>query len=157
MKNWLSKKENMENFSPFSNLQNFQKEMNQLFGRFFGDFPLGSWGEETFHPKVNVVETEQNIQVSAELPGMSEKDIDITLSENSLSIKGEKKQESEEKDKTFHRVERSYGFFQRSIPLPGQVAIDKVEANFKAGVLNITLPKLEPDKAKTKKIEIKTS
>lgn len=152
MKNWLSKKD-------YENpMAGFQKEMNQLFNNFFTESPFAAmkWNEETFNPKVNVAETDTNVQITAELPGMEEKDIDVSLAENTLTIKGEKKKESEEKNKNFHRVERSYGYFQRSLPLPAEVEVDKVAANFKNGILNITLPKSQASKAKSKKIEIKS-
>ena len=95
--------------------------------------------------------------VTAELPGMEEKDIKLTLENESLIISGEKKNDLEEKGKSFHRVERSYGSFQRVIPLVGEIQQDKVEAKFKNGVLNITLPKTPAAARQTHKIEIKSS
>ncbi len=139
----------------------FQREMNRLFDNFFSGFSLSSWAPfdrgatQTFSPRVDVSETDKEIRVSAELPGMEEKDIDISLTRDSLTIKGEKKGETEEKGKDFYRTERSYGSFTRSIPLPAEVDADKVEATFKKGVLDITLPKTAKAIEETKKIPVK--
>lgn len=150
MKNWLSK----ENANP---MLSFQKEMNHLFNRFFDEPFLGfATLQETFTPKVNLVENDKNFMVTAELPGMEEKDVDVSLDENVLTIKGEKKKSSEEKNQNWHRTESSYGYFQRVLPLPKEIMADKVEASFKNGVLNITLPKNANPKAQGKKIAIKT-
>lgn len=108
----------------------------------------GEWA-----PSLDVSETKDNIAVKAEVPGMDAKDIDISLANDVLTVKGEKKQQKEEKDENYHRVERSYGAFSRSIRLPREVQSDKIKANYKNGVLKITLPKSE--EAKKKEIKIK--
>ena len=105
---------------------------------------------------MNVSETDKAVQVTAELPGMEEKDIQISLERDVLLISGEKKSESEETGKNFHRVERSYGSFQRAIPLVSEVQEDKVDATFKNGILTITLPKPPSSVKAAKKISIKT-
>jgi HSP20 family protein len=102
-----------------------------------------------------VSETDKEIKVSAELPGMDEKDIDVSLTRDSLTIKGEKKQETEDKGEDYYRMERSYGSFTRSIPLPIEVDTDKVQATFKKGVLEITLPKTARAIQETRKIPVK--
>ena len=135
------------------------KEMNRLFEDFSRRFELEPFGRKTraaFEPKVNVTESEKEIKVSAELPGMDDKDIDISLSENELTIKGEKKEEKEEKKENYYHMERSYGSFSRTLPLPCKVESDKVEAQFKKGVLTITLPKAAEAIKETKKIEVKS-
>lgn len=113
---------------------------------------------ETFRrewvPCLDVSETKNNIVVKAEVPGMDAKDIDISLVGNALTIKGEKKQEREEKDENYHRIERSYGAFSRSVRLSQDVQSDKIKANFENGVLKITLPKSEEAKAKEIKIRV---
>jgi HSP20 family protein len=124
----------------------FQQEMNRLFNDFFGRSalePFGAFGEawDAFSPRVDVSETDKAVVVSAELPGLDEKDIDLSLSHGLLTISGEKKQEKEKKGRNTYLVERSYGSFQRSIALPTEVETDKVDAVFKKGVLTITLPK----------------
>jgi HSP20 family protein len=136
------------------------REMNRLFDDFFRGFDLafpGTFGRdplEAVSPRVDVSETETDVHVSAELPGIEEKDIEVTLAQGVLTIRGEKKIEREEKDKNYHRVERSFGTFQRSVPLPAEVDQDKAEAVFKKGVLHITLPKAPgPNR---KKISVKS-
>jgi HSP20 family protein len=141
----------------------FRQEMDQVFdnffGRGFGLTPFGSnfmegFGE--FNPRVDVTENDQEVKITAELPGLEEKDIDVSLSNDMLTLKGEKKAEQEDKGENYYRMERSYGSFQRSIQLPAEVDGDKVEATFKKGVLNITLPKLHPGQG-VKKISIKSA
>jgi HSP20 family protein len=94
--------------------------------------------------------------VTAELPGMSEKEIDLSISGDTLTIRGEKKEEKEDKNKNYYYSERSYGTFMRTIPLPQQIETNKVSASFKKGVLTITLPKTTAAVESTKKIEVKT-
>lgn len=144
--------------SPFTSLQ---REMNRLFDNFLGGPTLSPWAPfergpaGAFIPRVDVSETDREIKVSAELPGLDENDIDVSLTRDTLTIKGEKKEEKEEKGTDYYRMERSYGSFSRSIPLPVEVDTDKVEATFKKGVLHVTLPKTESAIEKTKKIPVK--
>jgi len=139
----------------------FQREMNKLFDDFFGGFDLSPWASHEgrlaaiFTPHIDVSETDKEIKVSAELPGMDDKDIDVSLTRETLTIKGEKKQETEDKGKDYYKMERSYGAFTRSIPLPVEVDTDKVQATFKKGVLEITLPKSAKAIQETKKITVK--
>ncbi|HHT9120465.1 MAG TPA: Hsp20/alpha crystallin family protein [Candidatus Hypogeohydataceae bacterium YC41] len=128
-----------------------QREMDRLFDEFFRRG--GLMREWRWAPAVDVVETPDTVIVRAELPGIDPKDVDISVSGDTLTIKGEKKEEKEEKGKTFYRMERSYGAFVRSIELPTPVEADKAKADYKNGVLEITLPKVEQVKAK--KIPIK--
>lgn len=153
----------IKDFVPWSRendpLNLFRKEMTRVFEDFSKGFALEPFGRRTeaaFEPKVNVCEGEKEIVVSAELPGMDDKDIDVSLSKNELTIKGEKKEEKEEKKENYYRMERSYGSFKRTLPLPCEVEDDKVEAQFKNGVLNITLPKAAEAIKETKKIDIKS-
>ncbi len=141
--------------------QSLQQEMNRLFDEFFTGFDLapfrgfeGTWN--AFRPSVDVVETDKEIKVSAELPGLDEKQIDVSLSRDALTIKGEKKEEQEQKGENYYRLERSYGNFQRTIPLPCEVETDDVDATFKNGVLTIKLPKTADDQA-CKKISVRTA
>jgi len=137
-----------------------QNEMNRMFDQFFAeDFPFSTRlitrpGLD-FFPKLDISESESEYKVTAELPGMDEKDIQIRLEKDSLILSGEKKTESEEKEKTFHRIERSYGSFERVIPFDSQLDEDKVSAVFKNGVLTISLPKAGDAIRKTRQIEIK--
>lgn len=107
----------------------------------------------TVQPVVNVEETENEYLISAELPGMDKKDINISIEDNVLSISGEKKSESKTDEKNYHRFERSYGKFYRSFELPHVVDRENIDASYKNGVLNISLPKAE--EAKPKQIEVK--
>jgi len=104
---------------------------------------------------VDVVETDKEIRVTVELPGLDEKDINVSLARDVLTISGEKKQAKKERRGNYYRAERSYGSFRRSIQLPTQVQADKVDAVFRKGVLSITLPKTEAAQ-KRKKIAIQT-
>ena len=133
--------------------------------RVFDDFRRGApWagfgmpnGGARFAPLMDVFETDKAIEIDTELPGMTEKDIDVAVVDNVLTVKGEKRAEKEEKDTDYHMVERSYGAFTRSLTLPFEVDASKVDAKFDKGVLKITLPKPAEVKAKTKKIKIKSA
>ena len=105
-------------------------------------------------PRVDVAETDDGYQIEAELPGLDEKDVSVTLSDDVLTIKGEKKAEREEKKKDYYLSERSYGTLQRSFQLPDGVDADKITAEFKKGVLSIALPKSKEAKARERKIAI---
>lgn len=131
----------------------FRREMDQLMEQFF---PTEDGGREVraFAPRVNVAETDKEYEVTVDLPGMKPEEFNIELKDNQLWVTGEKKQEHEEKGKTWHRVERSYGQFRRVIPLPAQVAPDKVQADYKDGILRVTLAKEEA--AQPKKITVKS-
>ena len=114
-----------------------------------GEFGLGQ------APAVDIVEHDENYQVTAELPGMDEKDIDVKFVDGVLTIKGEKREESEEKQKDYYRSERRFGAFQRSFRVPDGVEADKIAAHVKDGVLTVLLPKSDDAKKREKKIQIK--
>jgi len=143
---------------PFFSLQ---REMNQMFDDIFRGFDLTSFGGGRsfgdFSPSVDVREDEKEVAIKAELPGMDEKDIEVTLADEALTIRGEKKEEQEKEDKGkgyWHR-ETSYGSFLRVIPLPEGLDTEKIDARFKNGVLTVTLPRLKEAKAKGKRIAVK--
>jgi HSP20 family protein len=138
-----------------SDLWNMQSEINHLFDSFTqgGLQDDGSRGLSMWTPAVDIIERADEFQVNVELAGVSKDDVKITLESNILTVRGEKKQEKEEKGENVHRVERSYGSFQRSFELPTTVKNDKVDANYHDGILTITLPKAE--EAKPKQIEVK--
>jgi HSP20 family protein len=143
--------------TPFYSLQ---REINRMFDDFFTDFKPARWFSESqneFVPKIDLKETDDDIKVMAELPGMEVTDVDISVSEDILTLRGEKKVEKEEKEGGYYKRECSYGSFHRDIPLPAEIEQDKIEAEFKKGVLNIRLPKKPEAKRKSKKIEIKVS
>lgn len=140
--------------SPFVSLR---REMDSLFDNFFRGFDMEPFESRLggFSPRIDVTEDGNEIRISAELPGMDEKDIDLSIQNNMLTIKGEKKEEKEDKGKDYYRMERSYGSFVRTIPLPVEVDTDKVEAKFKKGILSIALPKTAKAVAEAKKISVK--
>jgi HSP20 family protein len=140
-----------EEMSPFLTLH---REMNRLFDDMFSRFETGtpSLLGRIGRPSIEAVETDKEIRVSAELPGMDEKDIEILVDEDVLTIRGEKKAETEDKERTFS--ERYYGRFERVIPLPFAVEQDKIEASFNNGVLTVILPKSAKAQEKAKRIPI---
>ena len=106
-------------------------------------------------PTIDVTETDREIEITAELPGLEEKDVEVNVAENLLTIRGEKKAEKEDKSKNYHVVERAYGAFARSIALPDGVDPDAIKATIAKGVLKVTVPKPAP--AQAKKVEIKAA
>ena len=144
-----------EDANPFSLLQ---REMDSLFDNFHRAFDAGPWVEDnngSFSPKVDVIDGEKEIRVTAELPGIDEKNVEVLLSRDSLTIKGEKKDERERSGKNYYRSECSYGSFSRTIPLPEEINAEKAEAHYKKGVLTVTLPRTEETLKDTKKINVK--
>ncbi len=135
----------------------FRQEMDRLVEDFFGRFETQPFARraETFTPHMDVVDSEKEIKVSAELPGMDEKDIDVSITREALTIRGEKKEEKEEQGKDYYRSERSFGSFTRTIALPVDIETEKATASFKKGVLTVRLPKSKQTIEETKKITIK--
>jgi HSP20 family protein len=138
-------------------LRTLFQEVQKTFEDFSRRSPFARFSSDILSPKIDVAESKDAIEVTAELPGVDEKDVDVTLADDVLTIRGEKKSEREEhdKDKNWHVVERSYGSFSRAIPLPFEPDATKVEAKFDKGVLRIHLPKSEEVTKKEQKIEIK--
>jgi HSP20 family protein len=127
-----------------------------LFDVFFEDLALPDFwtAEKGWRPAFDVSEAESEIVVKAELPGMDVKDIDIALTDGLLTIKGERKMEKEDKEENYHRIERQFGSFSRSLNLGTKVRTDGIEASYKDGILTVTLPKVE--ESKPKKIEVQS-
>ena len=150
--------------------RSFRSEMDRLFDRFAGSFgfpslrrmfdmePAGRPASSfTFSvPAIDMSEDEKAYKISAELPGLDATDVDVSVSGNMLVLKGEKRQEREEKDKNYYLSERAFGSFQRSFELPASIDRDKVAADFSKGVLTITLPKTPEAQKQQKKIEVKS-
>ena len=127
--------------------------------RFFNDFdwglqPAEGLDDSTWTPKVDIYETESSYVLNAELPGLSKEEINIDVNDNTLTLKGEKKFEEKVEKDNYVRVERSYGNFARSFTLSDDVAPEGIAANYKEGVLEVTLPKKEEAKPKEIKVEI---
>ncbi|NPA25014.1 MAG: Hsp20/alpha crystallin family protein [Deltaproteobacteria bacterium] len=142
-------------WAPFQDLLTIQDRINTLFEDTLGLKDDQSLATTTWRPLVDIFEDEQAITIKAELPEMDEKDIQIDLDNNMLTIKGERKLEKEEKKESYHRVERFYGSFQRSFELPVTVDREKISASYDKGVLKVILPKKEENKPKKVQIEVK--
>ena len=137
-----------------------RRDVSRLFDDVFSGFSLWPSSERvesfgSFIPQVDMTEDEKSIRINAELPGLDEKDIEISVTDDALTIKGEKKEENEHEGEDVYCTERSYGSFTRVLPIPKHVILDKIEATFKKGVLNITLPKTENELHSRRKVEIK--
>jgi HSP20 family protein len=142
---------------PFSSLHREMNRMFEDFARSFDVAPWSGWEKEGFHPRTDVRETDDAVLVTAEIPGLEEKDFEINLTEGVLTLKGEKRHEHEEKEKgAVHRIERGYGSFQRRVPLPCEVEAEKATAEYRNGVLSVTLPKAPSAKRPVHRIEVKT-
>jgi HSP20 family protein len=152
---WSGSKSEVE---PFRALH---QEIERLFNDFTSDMPMiGRWADNAngrLSLRCDVAETDKTLEVTAELPGVSEKEIDVSLAGDMLTIKAEKKSDKEEKTKDYHLVERSYGTFQRSMQLPFQADPAKIDAKFDKGVLKLVVPKPAEAQAKIQKIDVKTA
>jgi HSP20 family protein len=135
----------------------FRQAMDRLMENFFEGFDTRHFGRrsDSFVPQVDVVDTDKEIKISAELPGLDEKDLEVSLTRDAVTIRGEKREEKEEKGKDYYRSERSYGSFTRTVPLPVDIDAEKVVASFKKGVLTVKLPKTKQAISETKKVSIK--
>jgi HSP20 family protein len=156
---WRNKRENKDNDTAEQHpLTRLRGEMDQAFERFWRDPWSASLGDISpshagFGLRLNLAESDNDVTVTAEVPGVDAKEIDIDVSGNTLTIRGEKKEEKEDKKRDYHYVERSYGSFHRSVQLPSSVDRSKVDATYKNGVLTVTLAKRA--EAKPKRIEVK--
>jgi len=135
-------------WNPFAEIERIRRE----FDRLLEELVPREEGERVFAPVVDVYETDQELVVKAELPGVKKENVEVSIRDNALHIRGEKKEEKEERTGAYHRVERVYGRFERAVPLPTDVKVESAKAEFKDGVLEIRIPKAEG--AKEKKIEI---
>ncbi len=137
----------------------FPEHISPLFEDLFSDlmpFRRGDFMHGDFIPRVDVKESDTEVTVSMELPGMEDKDIEVLVSGDSLTIRGEKREEVEDKETNYYRLERVYGSFQRVIPVPVEIDTKKVDASFKKGILHVKLPKTAQAKESVKKIAVKS-
>jgi HSP20 family protein len=143
------------NTHPFKNIEKTRSEMDRLLETFLFGKPKarGFAVQEEWQPPIDVAETESELIVNVEIPGVDPRDIDVSLTGDTLFVKGEKKPETEEKAEDYHLLERNYGTFARSIHLPVEVQNDNISASYKNGVLTVVLPK--PERAQKKEIKIK--
>jgi len=139
-------------FEPLKELESLSHRMH----RYFEDFPsFGFDLDNNFSPRIDISEDEKNVYVEAELPGIKKEDLKLTLHENILTIKGEKKKEQTQNEKNYFRNERCYGSFQRSFTLPVEVDSNTVDAKYDNGTLIMKMEKLQPAPAKVKEIELR--
>jgi HSP20 family protein len=134
-----------------------QRQIDRLFDDFTGRWPASRAGDGKYWPALDMTETNDAVDVTAELPGVDPKDVDITVSGDLLTIKGEKKSEKEVKEKDYYCAERSYGAFTRSLMLPFEIDAAKVEANFDKGVLKLHVGKPASAKKEVKKISVRAA
>jgi HSP20 family protein len=139
-------------WDPFREFSTLQDRMNRLFRESQG--PEESLTTSSFAPPVDVYEDEHNVTLKIEVPGIDEKDIDVRIENNVLTVHGERKFEKEEKEENFRRVERQYGSFTRTFTLPNTVEAEKVSANYDKGILKIALPKKAEAKPKQIKVNV---
>jgi HSP20 family protein len=143
-------------WDPLVEVADLRKRMDEIFGEFFGRTPVAMAATEAvWSPLVDVHETKEGFQLQVELPGVKQEDIQVSIVGDTLTLKGERKRETEVKEDNYHRIERSYGTFQRSIVLPSVVDPNRVKATYRDGVLQIQLPKKE--EAKPKEIKVETA
>ncbi len=149
---WLTKNDNTENNL---SLNSVKRDMDTFFDDFFDLEPVSLFKTD-WAPSVDISENKKTIEVNAEMPGLDEKDIEVKLENNILSIAGKKEEEHQEEDreKKYLLKERNFGSFERSIKLPDNIDPDKVKAEFKKGVLSISIPKSKEDEAKKIKINV---
>jgi HSP20 family protein len=147
---------------PFTDLGRWERDMDRMMEDFFGRRAKSWWPERWFRreeldmrvPTVDLYEEKDDIVVKAELPGIDKENVEVNLTDHTLTIKGEKKKQEEVKEENYYRSERSYGSFLRTLELPKDVHGDKVKASFKNGILEVRMPKTEEAKAKEIKVNV---
>ena len=139
---------------PFREFGDVQSEMNRLFDTFLGRGGQQGAMERVWAPAIDMYETKDELVVTAELPGLNEKDIHLSINGDMLSVRGERHWNQEAKQDTYYRTERWYGKFERTLPLPMPVQAEKVKASYRDGVLTVKLPKVEEIKPKEIKIDV---
>jgi HSP20 family protein len=142
---------------PFSELENIQKQMNQMFDVSLARNPLADvfFSGGQWIPSIDVCENKDNVIIKADLPGLKKEEIELSVQEDHLVLKGEKKKDSEVKEENYYKSERFYGSFVRTVPLPSPVDSGKADAKYQDGVLTVTLPKKEEAKPKQIAINVK--
>jgi HSP20 family protein len=148
-------------WNPARESANLQRRMERLFDEMVGQ---GLWrtGDEqslrgAWVPAINILEKDDSMQITADLPGLNPEDVEVTVEQGVLNIRGERKFEDAAEGETFHRVERLYGVFERNFTLPNSIDTDKIEAKFNNGVMVLTLPKREESKPRSVKIKVSKS
>jgi len=143
-------------WTPFRSMLSLRDEMDRLLNEFYGRVvPTTETYQGDWYPAMDITETDNEVIATLELPGLKREDIKVSVNNDILTVSGEKKQEKTEENENIHRVERTYGYFKRSVALPVEVDTNKVKAVYKDGVLKVTMPKLE--EKKTKEIPVQVS
>jgi HSP20 family protein len=151
---WRPIGQSVERWDPFREVGDFQSELNRVFDGFFGRTGTMPGGDRVWAPAVDMYETKDDLVVTAELPGVNEKEVQLSITGDVLSLRGERTLNQDTSQENFHRGERWYGRFERHLSLPISVQADKVKATYRDGVLTITLPKAEEIKPKSIKIDV---
>lgn len=151
---WRPFRSTIDRWEPLGSIAEIQGEMNRLFDTFFGR-PTGTGlAQRLWAPAMDMYETSDHLVVAFELPGVKEKEVHVSISDDVLTVRGERAQQQEIKEENCYRLERWYGKFERTVPLPLPVQTDKVKATYRDGVLEIKLPKAEAVKPKEIKIDL---
>ncbi len=154
LEKWQPQHQSLATWDPFAEMADLHRMADQVFGEFFGRTPFRMAATEAlWSPMVDVHETNDSIRLVADLPGVKQEEIQVSIEGDTLTLKGERKRDADVKEDQYYRVERSYGTFQRNILLPSVVDPNKVKATYRDGVLEILLPKKEEAKPKEIKIE----
>lgn len=151
-----SPRRTMTAWRPFQELEEMEQRFEDLFGRSFMPVWRRSPSSDEWMPSIDMYEKDDKLIVKAELPGMKMEDIDVSVTDSNLTIKGEKKSSEEIKEDDYYRSECTYGSFYRSIPLPSNVDADKVEADYMDGILEVSIPKIPEAQPKKIKVAAKT-
>jgi HSP20 family protein len=152
---WQPRTQTVNRWDPFAEMAEMHRWSDHAVGDLFGRTPAGVAAvESVWSPLVDIHETKEHFLVKAELPGLKQEEIEVSIMDDTLTLKGERKRETEVNENEYHRIERSYGTFQRSIVLPAGVDASAVKASYKDGVLEIQLPKKEEAKPKAIKVEV---
>jgi len=155
LEKWQPRVQSFVRWDPFAGMTDLRREMDQIFGDFFGRTPPRmATTEAIWSPLVDIHETKEAFLLQVELPGLKQEDIQVSVEGDTLTLKGERKHETEVKEDQYHRIERSYGRFERAILLPSVVDPERVKATYRDGVLEIQLPKKEEAKPKEIKVEV---
>ena len=144
----------MDRWRPFRNLTDIQTEMNRMFDSVFGHPATAAASDRMWAPLCDLRETRDDLVVTFELPGVSEKDVHVSITGDLLTIKGERRWDDNRKDDSYHRLERVYGTFERTLELPMPVQADKVKASYRDGLLTVTLPKSEELRPREIKVDL---
>ena len=155
LERWKPRVQSVSQWDPFAEMADLHRQMDHIFGEFFGRTPLPMAATEAiWSPLVDIHETKESLLLQVELPGAKQEEIQVSIEGDVLTLKGERNLEADVREDQYHRIERSYGRFERSILLPSVVDSSRVKATYRDGVLEIQLPKKEEARPKEIKVEV---